>query len=557
VLPFENLSTDKGNAYFADGMQDLILTKLADIGDLKVISRTSTMQYGSHPQNLKVIAQQLGVASILEGSVQKAGNQVLINVQLIDANTDSHVWAESYTRTLDNIFGVEGEVAQKVADALKAKLTAKETARIANVPTTNAAAYDLFLQGQYYETRALSSGLASDYDTAARSYQAAVEQDPKFALAWARLAFTQVFQLGPNGVARKDLAAQVKAAVDRSLALAPNLAEAHVAQGWYRDYVLHDLHGSLASFKAALSVQPQNADALFAIGVIHTHLGQMPAAIEYAQKATDLDPRNVFILDALAWVEMAAHHYAEAGKATERAIAIDPASELSVERHARVFVLVGDLDQAQSVLDAAPASVQDNSVILFLRSHMALYRRDYVAARQLLAKVKPDNEFHGVGVEEALGNLEWAAGDRTKAREHYLRAGALIETALKQTPDAARLHGDLGWIYSRLGRGHDALEQGKLAIKLSPIDKDALVAQQSLLRMTQIQVQLGQFDDALAGLDRLLAMPAGLYVSVPLLKLDPAWDPIRHDPRFQALLKKYAGATPSASGTLIEQGTRP
>src|SRR5690242_5264619 len=192
VLPFENLSTDKGNGYFADGMQDLILTKLADIGDLKVISRTSTMKYASHPDDLKIVGQQLGVATILEGSVQKAGNQVLINVQLIDAKTDNHLWAESYTRTLDNIFGVEGEVAQKVADALKAKLTQAESAKVAEAPTRNAAAFDAFLQAEELAQKATASQSEATYLAADTDYLQAIALDPSFALAYARLAYNQL-----------------------------------------------------------------------------------------------------------------------------------------------------------------------------------------------------------------------------------------------------------------------------------------------------------------------------------------------------------------------------
>src|SRR5690349_7272937 len=234
VLPFENLSEDKGNAYFADGMQDLILTKLADIGDLKVISRTSTAKYESHPDNLKVIAQQLGVAAILEGSVQKAGNQVLINVQLIDAHSDSHIWAESYTRTLDNIFGVEGEVAQKVADALQAKLTPKETAQLATAMSGNAAANDLFLRAEYFAHQGNTTYDPTSFRRAIPIYQQALAKDPRFALARARLSFAESgavwFGSGEGDIRR--LIADAQAQAEQALAQQPRLVAAQVAIGY-------------------------------------------------------------------------------------------------------------------------------------------------------------------------------------------------------------------------------------------------------------------------------------------------------------------------------------
>src|SRR5690348_2076239 len=231
VLPFENLSGDKDNAYFADGMQDMILTKLADIGDLKVISRTSTAKYQSHPDNLKIIAQQLGVATVLEGSVQKAGDQVLINVQLIDAHTDSHIWADSYTRTLDNIFGVEGEVAQKIADALKAKLTSTEQQNVAAIPTQNAAAYDWYLKADYQAHKAFDAQDGAEFELAESYYRKAIALEPGFALARAQLAYWQMVSHWFVAPLSPDELAKIKATIDGPLAVAPDLPDAHLALG--------------------------------------------------------------------------------------------------------------------------------------------------------------------------------------------------------------------------------------------------------------------------------------------------------------------------------------
>ncbi len=550
VLPFENLSGDKGNAYFADGMQDLILTKLAGIGDLKVISRTSTAKYASHPDDLKAIAQQLGVATILEGSVQKAGNQVLINVQLIDANTDAHLWAEAYPRTLNNIFGVEGEVAQKVAEALQAKLTPAETQAIAKIPTRNAQAYDAFLQGEYYGSRGAESRLKSDFDLRIRNYREATELDPMFALAYARLALSQIWDLVEFGDDGSNLGAQAKVAMDRALALAPDLADAHLAQGAYRHYVLHDLDGALVSITAALALQPQNADAIFRMGVIYRHRGQWQAAFEAFQHASALNPKNAFFLNMVAFCAVSLRHYADAVRVSKQALALDPASANNVAALSDVYLLGGDLDRAMAVFDAAPATVRDNPRIAIWHAQVMLYRRDYTVARQLIAKVEPGNGVNAVDLQAVRGDIEWYAGNPTAARPHYSSMAALLEASIKTNPAEAAdhfAHGKLGWVYARLGRTREALEQGQLGLTLHPADQDVPNATSALWQMAQIQAQVGQVAEAVASLDRMLAMPAGDFVSVPSLKLDPTWDPIRHDPRFQALLKKYGSAEPATA----------
>jgi len=538
VLPFENLSADKNNAYFASGMQDMILTKLADIGDLKVIARSSTEKYASHPDDLKTIAQQLGVATILEGSVQKAGNQVLINVQLIDAKTDTHIWAQAYSRNLDNVFGVEGEVAQKVAEALKAKLTHAESQQLATSPTQNPQAYDLYLQGEYYWNRAESSFLKSDFDTAIQNYHAAVELDPQFALAWARMAIAQLLRFYVHGDDGLHLAAAAKTAIKRALKLAPNLSDGYIAQGLYEDYVKNDFDAALAAFETAHTLSPQNVDAIFSIGIISNDLGHRDAAINAFQQALVINPRSVETLSELAFTYMAERDYEQAERVIKQILAIDPEAVLDrVNLSEAILLQAGNIDQAIEVLDAAPANLQNNPNILSERVNLVLMHRDYTAARILADKLQPGPFISTGEIQMMKGDVEWYAGNHPQAREHYQRSTALIDTALKSIPSDSEAHGELGLIYARLGRKRYALHHAQLAVKLAPNNRNwGALAQ---LNAAKTYCQLGDVGTALDILDRLLATPTGQFISVQTLKLDPAWDSIRNDPRFETLLKKY------------------
>jgi serine/threonine-protein kinase len=540
VLPFENLSTDKGNAYFADGMQDLILTKLADIGDLKVISRTSTEKYKSHPDDLKTIGQQLGVATILEGSVQKAGKQVLINVQLIDARSDGHLWAQSYQRDLTNIFGVEGEVAEKVATALKAKLTPVESARVANVPTTNAAALDAFLQGKYYEDHPF---IPDSDKTAASYYRKAVADDPHFAVAWARLAH------GLSGIAlysgSASDAAQAKSALDHALALAPDLPDVRLAQAWYLDYVKKDVDGALAAFSAVARSQPNNAQALYGVGVMHSHKGQWQEALGFLQKAAALAPQDKTVLKELAVVYTWLRRYPEAAQVARRGVAIDPNDAAGWVKLAHAYEYMGDPAGALAAYREAPPDVRANPYVILNRIYPEILQRDYAAAREVLADLKPAEGLPVRGIDLTRGDLERLAGNAALAREDYLRAQALQEAAYKQHPDSSKLR-TLGYLSARLGQREQALAQLALAKREDDAKKQVfpfLEECEDKDSTAELQAVLGNAGAAVEALDWLLARPAGDFESVSLLKIDPTWDPIRDDPRFQALLKKYAKPT--------------
>ncbi|HKI46428.1 MAG TPA: tetratricopeptide repeat protein, partial [Balneolales bacterium] len=353
VLPFENLSEDKKNGYFADGMQDMILTKLADIGDLKVISRTSTLQFGSHPQNLKKIGRELGVAMLLEGSVQKAGDQVLINVQLIDARSDHHIWAQSYQRTLENIFGVEGEVAGKVAVALKAKLDPAEQVLMATIPTHNPAAYDAYLRGVSLETNATDiTGI--NLEKVASHYEQAVKLDPDFALAWAHLSSVDS-NISFSEISSSRLA-RAKTALERAVTLAPDAAATEIAKGDYAYYGHFEYAKALAAYRKALQISPNSTTALVNIGFVLRRQGHWQQAIDYMNRSLVLDPRNISTLSNLVLSNESLQRYEKAEVLLRRALAISPGDPIMITQLADFYQITGNLAKADKVLAGARIS---------------------------------------------------------------------------------------------------------------------------------------------------------------------------------------------------------
>ena len=372
VLPFQNLSDDKSNAYFTDGIQDEILTRLSKIAALKVISRTSTQKYKSTPENLREVGQQLGVANFLEGSVQKVANAVHVNVQLIRAATDEHLWAESYNRKLDDVFGVEGEVANAIADQLNAKLSGAEQKAVAEKPTQNAAAYDAYL-------RAIAIDNAQTLDTTkqvADLYAEAVRLDPQFALAWARLAVARS-QLYFNGIdLETNSGAAVKEAADRAMSLQPELGEAWLAQGVYRYRVLRDFQGALQSYEEALRRLPNSAFVLEQMAHLERRLGQFDVAQKHYQAAAQLDPRNIGILLTLADSFQSVRRFDEARAVFDRVLEMSPGNEAALSAMASSLQTQGRLKEAAEVLAKAPANSKDEGLTM-TRAIQLYYERRF------------------------------------------------------------------------------------------------------------------------------------------------------------------------------------
>ncbi|MGA9852541.1 MAG: tetratricopeptide repeat protein [Gammaproteobacteria bacterium] len=542
VLPFENLSTDKSNAYFADGIQDLILTKLADISDLKVISRTSTMQYGSHPGNLKSIALQLGVAAILEGSVQKVGNQVLINVQLINASSDSHIWADSYTRTLDNIFGVEGEVAQKIAAELAAKLTDTEQQVVSAQMTGNPAAYEAYLHGLVLEHK-LVGFTPNAYLQIEKDYNEAVKLDPKFAQAWTQLSVIKT-RIYASFIDRSpQMLAQAKQAVDTALQLDPRLGDAYLALARYYYLGLRDMANALPPLERARQLLPNNADVLNTLGEVEERQNKWRQANEHLRMAVQLDPRSVNRLVGLAYSYAALNQYARAREFLDSALVLAPNEPTLIAAKAGTYQQEGDLDAAGALLEGLPLTPGQYDVF-FTHTTQYLYRRHYDDAIAAYKIAVSDPDIHREIVRAIyLSNYATVlqlAGQNGLARSTAMQALTELMKIRQSDADDHVLAYFIANAYAVLGKKDEALQwthRDVVANSTCSLCKAGAEAD-----LAAMQARFGDSDAALAALPHLLTVPNGLTVAN--LRLDPTWDPLRKDPRFQALLKKYAHISP-------------
>jgi TolB-like protein/Tfp pilus assembly protein PilF len=530
VLPFENLSDEKSNAYFAEGIQDEILTRLSKIAALKVISRTSTQKYESAPGNLREIGRQLGVANVLEGSVQKVANAVHINVQLIRAATDQHIWAESYNRTLNDVFGVEGEVASKIAAQLNAKLTGAEEKAMADKLTQNAAAYDAYLRG--ISVQAKGSGIESAREVAA-AYAQAVQLDPNFALAWARLALARSY-LYFNGIdLAANSAAAVKEAADRALALQPDSGEAWIAQGVYRYRVLRDFPGALKSYREALKRLPNNALVLEQMGHVERRLGQTEAASKHYQMAAQLDPRNIANLFTVADLFTSLRRFDDAQTVLNRILQISPGNEDAYAAKAGNFQAQGRLNEsAKELSNIAPNS--DDPVVVLTRTLQFTYERRFDAA---ITELKPVTSPANPVEPRFLALLGWCqewAGRKSDAHATFER----VVAAIKPSPasvvpvDARQLLCFLALAHASLGEKEKALEEARRAV--AEYKDDILARPFAEQVLAQVQASFGDVDSAIAALPHLLEVPNGITRSD--LRLDPVWDPLRKDSRFARLI---------------------
>ena len=412
VLPFQNLSDDKANAYFAEGIQDEILTRLSKIAALKVISRTSTQKYKSAPDNLREVGQQLGVANLLEGSVQKSGNAVHVSVQLIRVATDEHLWAESYNRKLDDIFGVEGEVAKAIADALQAKLTGGEQQALAVKLTNNSEAYDAYLRGLAFEARASASDSANDLEKAIGFYERAVQLDPAFALAWARLSRANAFVyfLGVDSTpVRRDA---TERALKTARKLQPNSPETLLALAYYQYYVLRDYELAKVTFGSVRELLPSSSDAPAALAAIARRQGHWDESVAYWEQALALDPRDTQLLRSVADTYSMLRQFPAALKTYDRVLDIVPNDPDTLAFEAKIYQADGDLEQAGKLLTGLNASTHSLNIFEAKINQLFLERNFAEAIRLIQNRL---TEFHDISdferfyfQAELVGAQQWA-----------------------------------------------------------------------------------------------------------------------------------------------------
>lgn len=550
VLPFENLSADSGNTYFVSGIQDEILTRLAAIRSLKVISRTSTAQYASHPENLRAIAHELNVTDVLEGSVQKSGNDVHINVQLIDARTYAHIWAHSYDRKLNNVFDVEGDVAQRIADALRAELLPEEAARLARPPTADSDAYLAFLKANYLADQLFGRGNAKDPAKMERRavalYHRATTLDPRFSLAYARLSVLESqaywFATSYDSYQHQRMP-EAERAAKKALALDPDLPQAHLAMGYVDYYGHRDYSDALIQFEKARKGLSNDATVVAAIAFIHRRQNHWVAALDELHEAALRDPRNPRWTKEIGITLIVMRRYREAEEAFAQALAIEPHDYYAMVRLAEIQLLTGMPQQAQKILGRIPDDVDLAGLIASYRFQTALYERKPAQALRVLGKTQA--WILGVSYYDVPSQMleaeAWSL-ERKPAQAHraYKHALGQLHVALKSWPDDPTLWDSLGITEASLGDRGSAVRAGVHATEILPVGKDAFYGAVHLYELARIYARIGDAQRAVRLLARLLAMPAGDVVSVPSLRLDPAWDRIRSDPGFQALLGNRA-----------------
>jgi TolB-like protein/Tfp pilus assembly protein PilF len=545
VLPFENLSEEKANAYFAEGIQDEILTRLSKIADLKVISRTSTQHYKSAPENLPEIARQLGVAHILEGSVQKSGDTVRVNVQLINASSDSHLWADTLDRKLTDIFSVESEVAKAIADQLRAQLTGQEEQVITAKPTDNLEAYDAYLRGLAYTLKTTTSPVNA---LAAQKYlREAVRLDAKFALGWALLSYTDsagyiVQSLQPTVALREE----ARQAADTALTLQPDLGEAVLAKGYYQYACLKDYDTAERYFEQARPLLPNSSRIPESLAYLTRRRGQWERSESYFNDAERLDPRNVSLLNEHAGSYIMLRRFPEALRKVDQVLNVVPDDLDTLAIKASIAQAEGKLPKAAALL--APLHPKaDDSYVLETQAYQEILERRPAQIiprlKEILANPDPALGYLNGELRFWLGWAQEVAGEHAAARTSWSQARSELESFLKEQPDNYLLIGYLALANMGWGDKAAALTLSERALAALPIEKDALTGPIPIEILARIAAQTGESDHAMTALQKLFSIPyAGAFLGAPLtpalLRLDPMFDPLRNNPRFQKLCEE-------------------
>ena len=543
VLPFENLSDEKENAYFADGVQDDVLTNLSKIGDLRVISRTSVMQYRGRPTNLREIGKALGVSNILEGSVRRAGNKVRVNVQLIDANTDEHIWANDYDGDVTDVFALQSDLAREIANALQAKLSPAEKSQMTRKPTENGEAYLAFVQA--HDLSCAMEDLTR-LKQSEQLYQRAIELDPNFALALARYSQLESWMVRTHD-ASSDHREKARTLAERALHLQPELPEARLALGFSHYYGDNNYEAALKEFEIAKRGLPNEPEVYLAIGAIQRRQGKWAESTANLEKAARLNPKDTWPLHNLALNYQMQRDFDAANKTVDRALQINPQAIGLWEIKVKLAIAEkGDFSVYEQAMEKGKSfNVSDEQRLQLIgnEANLLLLQRKYDQLLQLGEKF-PDDSFAAAPGSLAMkyfaiGIAKKGLGDDTAARTALVKAKNILEAQLKQKPDDADLHVGFAKILAWLGEKDAAIAEAQRAVDLRPESKDAFQGPEITEQVAQVYTILGDNARAIELLDTLLSRPS--EVTLHALKVNPAWDPLRNDAGFQALFAKYAG----------------
>jgi TolB-like protein/Flp pilus assembly protein TadD len=540
VLPFENLSDEKENAYFADGIQDDVLTNLSKVGDLKVISRTSVMPYRGKASNAREIGKTLGVGAILEGSVRRIGNRVRVNVQLINAETDEHMWAEDYDRDLTDVFAIQTDLAQQIVRELQAKLSPLEKAQIERRPTENGEAYLAFVQAHN-----LSHAIESleKLKQSEQLYQRAIDLDPNFALAIARYSQLQSWFL--NGVERTpERREKARTLAERAMQLQPDLPEAHLALGFSYYYGDKNFDAALREFEIARLGLPNESEVYLAIGAIQRRQGKWAHSIANMEKAASLNPKDTWALQNLSYNYSILRNYDAANKTLDRALALDPsAMELLGIKSRLAIAEKGDFAVAErgfEALKSIPMTNEQRLKTADARVDVFLLERRYTEGLHEAESLQDDQlaDYPGSLWSKYynIGFARRALQDEPGARGAFLKAKSAAEEQLNRTPDDAKPRMQLAKTLAFLGEKDSAMAEAQRARELQPESRDAFEGPAITEGVAQVCAILGAKDQAIEILDGLLNRPS--YVTVQGLKVNPVWDSLRNDLRFQALIDR-------------------
>jgi len=512
-----------------DGITEDILTHLSRIAGLSVVSRTSIMQYKNTEKTIRQIGEELGVATVLEGSVRRAGEMIRITGQLIDARTDKHLWADMYDREFTDIFLIQSEVALRIADALQATLSMEELDEIQSTPTDSIAAYDFYLQGNAFLHRSRMRNASRSYlEQAIEMYEKSIDIDPEFLLAYAKLTIAHVWMYWPGmggydqSEARLEMA---KRTLDIAKSLNPDHPQTHEAAGWYHHYRYRDYETAIKEFGLALEHQPNNSELLEDIGYVLRRQGKYKEGVRSLRKAVELDPLNYVINVELAKTYMRMREWAEAERFNHRCLIISP--EASWAHSNRISIIISSTGNIEAAMEAYEdyEKILDRSSVRW-QVELAIYNRNYEKAFKI-QKTRDGRFENKAWLSNALGYSEQAIA-------YYDTMRARAEEEIVNTPESGSLHGYLGKAYAGLGRKEEAIREGKLAVELHPVSLDSGFGPARIFQLAEIYRLVGDYDAAVDQLEYLLSIPC--FVTGPGLNIDPLWDPLRDHPRFQKLI---------------------